>query len=170
MRKLYSSDIFKRKLIFIIFSVVASFVSLAIFAYSGLNRYNSVNYVDTLLKEQKFHVRGEITPPSNILIVAIDHKSIKKLGRWPWSRDVMATLIENLHKSGVKVTTLDIIFADPELKNINADEAFKRSLRHKDVILGYFFRNDLKNRLNMYSSGIKPYKDFNAVLQQQIQE
>src|SRR3990172_6368114 len=33
------------------------------------------------------------SPPKDIVIVAIDDKSIEEIGRWPWRRDVMADLL-----------------------------------------------------------------------------
>ena len=44
------------------------------------------------------------TPTStldDIVIIAIDDNSLQDLGRWPWSRDRFATVIDALNKSSV---------------------------------------------------------------------
>ncbi|MFZ3072059.1 MAG: serine/threonine-protein kinase [Thermodesulfobacteriota bacterium] len=49
-----------------------------------------------------------------IAIVAIDAESIAKLGRWPWSRDKVAAMIDKLSAAGAKVIGLNILFTEPE--------------------------------------------------------
>jgi serine/threonine-protein kinase len=34
------------------------------------------------------------TPSDRIGVIAIDDASLENIGRWPWSRDVIATVIE----------------------------------------------------------------------------
>ncbi|MHB8881767.1 MAG: CHASE2 domain-containing protein [Thermodesulfovibrionales bacterium] len=52
--------------------------------------------------------------PDNIIIVAIDEKSIKEIGRWPWGRDVQADLINKIASGGPKVIGIDIMYTEPE--------------------------------------------------------
>ena len=35
-------------------------------------------------------------PAKNITIIAIDEESLEKIGRWPWSRDVLAKMTDQL--------------------------------------------------------------------------
>ncbi|MGB4812033.1 MAG: CHASE2 domain-containing protein [Methylophilaceae bacterium] len=69
--------------------------------------------------------------PNDIVIVAIDEKSLSRLGRWPWSRTVHADLINQLKLAQAKVIGLDLILTEPELTNPVADvvlaEAIKKS-------------------------------------------
>ena len=51
---------------------------------------------------------------NSIAIVAIDDKSIAEQGRWPWSREKIADLVNKLHKLQASVVTFDIIFSEPE--------------------------------------------------------
>jgi adenylate cyclase len=52
-------------------------------------------------------------PESRIVIVDIDEKSLGELGRWPWSRDVMAGLVERLfERYGVALLAFDVVFAE----------------------------------------------------------
>ncbi|TAN38527.1 MAG: adenylate/guanylate cyclase domain-containing protein [Nitrospirae bacterium] len=52
--------------------------------------------------------------PGNIIIVAIDEKSIKEIGRWPWGRDVQADLINKISSGGPKVIGIDIMYTESE--------------------------------------------------------
>jgi len=47
----------------------------------------------------------------DIVLVAIDDKSLRAVGRWPWSRRNHAQIIEKLSEAGAKRTFLDIIIA-----------------------------------------------------------
>jgi len=58
-----------------------------------------------------------------IAIVDIDDKSLKEIGRWPWSRKVIADLVTKLYDLGATVVAFDVLFSEPE-KNI-AEEVFK---------------------------------------------
>jgi adenylate cyclase len=44
-------------------------------------------------------IYGERAPLQNIVIVAIDDKSLQEIGRWPWDRDVFARVFEPLNQS-----------------------------------------------------------------------
>src|SRR3989338_6864806 len=59
----------------------------------------------------------------NIVIVAIDDKSIQQVGRWPWDRDVIARLIDKI--DGAKVIGLDLGFYEPT----NKDEILANAMR-----------------------------------------
>lgn len=50
----------------------------------------------------------------NIVIVAIDEKSIREIGRWPWRRDVQAALIEGISKDKPKAIGVDIMYTESE--------------------------------------------------------
>jgi len=69
--------------------------------------------------------------PANedIVIVAIDDYSLKKLGKWPWSRRTHAELIKLLTSAEVQAIGLDIIFAEPDLNDPEADQALVDAVR-----------------------------------------
>lgn len=56
--------------------------------------------------------RQSAPPSADILIVAIDEPSLQTLGRWPWSRDVHARLIEQLDMASVQSIVLDILLVE----------------------------------------------------------
>ena len=55
-------------------------------------------------------------PPSEkIAIIAIDKQSIDNLGRWPWSREVHARMIEGLAAAKAKVIASTVFFSEPQI-------------------------------------------------------
>ena len=66
-------------------------------------------------------------PLAEIVIVEIDQQSIDAIGRWPWSRNVHAELVERLHDAGARVIGLDIIFS--EESTVDADSQLIDAVR-----------------------------------------
>lgn len=114
---------------------------------------------DGKIRDYMFLIRGEIQPKDNVIIVDIDEKSLSKLGQWPWSRNKMGKIIENLSHSGVSAIGLDIVFAEEdqsspkkvlnELKMdttnvIDYDQYFNGIITNTPTILGYQF--ELENK------------------------
>ena len=50
-----------------------------------------------------------------IAIVAIDDQSIQNIGRWPWPRDVHATLIKKLTEAGAKTIASTVFYSEPQI-------------------------------------------------------
>ena len=109
------------------------------------------------------------TPP--IIIIDIDEASLKKDGRWPWSRTKMARLIEKLTENNVALITMDVVQSEKEenpttrlqtvlseineplpkwfntvTKRLDADSDFIRTVKDKEVVLGYPFHRNLKTK------------------------
>ena len=55
-------------------------------------------------------------PTGTAVMVDIDEASLgrEELGQWPWSRLVMATLVDNLKAMGAKAIVFDIVFAEAD--------------------------------------------------------
>ena len=122
------------------------------------------------------------TLDERIVIVDIDEKSLAEVGRWPWSRNRLAELVEELFERQKAVLVgFDVVFAEPddssglkqlrrlaqaELKDqpgfaerldqlqgtLDYDLAFARSLRQRPVVLGYYLTSDRDGR----TSGLLP--------------
>ena len=55
---------------------------------------------------------------SDIVVVEIDNASIERLGRWPWPRNVHASLLEQLARAKPAAVIYDVLFTEP-----SADDA-----------------------------------------------
>ena len=66
------------------------------------------------LYDQHMRLRGVRPAHPQVLVVAIDEKSLREVGRWPWSRSVLAELLGKLHQGGVAAVGVDIILNEPE--------------------------------------------------------
>ena len=68
-------------------------------------------------------------PSPNILIVDIDERSLAMMapehGRWPWARSVLADGLERLGQAGVKAVLFNVLLADPDKSNPDADSAME---------------------------------------------
>lgn len=64
-----------------------------------------------------FHLRGAVTAPEKIMVVAIDQYSAAKLDLpltpRSWPRDLHAQLIERLTQAGARIIVFDLIFDKP---------------------------------------------------------
>ena len=106
-----------------------------------------------------------------VVIVDIDERSLAALGRWPWRRDVVATLVDQLFdRYSATVVGFDVAFAEPdtsenaslldEIKRQNLPQAevddltrvlgpvldrdarLADALRGRPVVLSYYFSGD----------------------------
>ncbi|MBF0309133.1 MAG: adenylate/guanylate cyclase domain-containing protein [Magnetococcales bacterium] len=119
-----------------------------------------------------------------VVIVDIDEKSLREVGRWPWNRDIMARMVDNLFQHyQISVLGFDVVFAEAEnnsaLTTLNqlatgelADDArfvetvknltpqlqndvrFAKSLEDRPVSLGYFFYKTLPSTLSRFLGAI----------------
>ncbi len=70
---------------------------------------------------------------ANIKILAIDEESLDKIGKWPWSRDVLAQVSEDLVKGGAKGVWLDILYTEKS-SNPAEDEAWAKTMESSSNI------------------------------------
>ncbi len=109
------------------------------------------------------------TVNQNVVIVDIDEKSLRAEGRWPWPRDKMAKMVDQLFKQGAVVVTFDVMFSEPEINaadkiisridqskagnktlvthidkiksRFDNDAILSNSFKDRDVVLGYVFHH-----------------------------
>ncbi len=122
---------------------------------------------------------------SRIVIVDIDERSLAEVGRWPWSRNRVALLVNNLiERYHAAVIGFDVVFAEKDessglsalerLKNgelrgdpdyqaaldkireeLDYDGVLARTMKGKPVILGYYFTGKGESR-KRESTGMLP--------------
>jgi PAS domain S-box-containing protein len=80
--------------------------------------------------------RGHLS--GKVAIVEIDDASIAKLGRWPWPRDLVASLVRRILDAGAATVVLDTVFDQPS--DAGKDDLLASALRGHPVVAGYAFR------------------------------
>ncbi len=55
------------------------------------------------------------TPSDKIAIIAIDADSLDKIGRWPWSREVLAKMTDMLAATKAKAIAYTVLFSEPQI-------------------------------------------------------
>ena len=55
------------------------------------------------------------TPSDKVAVIAIDKRSIDNIGRWPWSREIHAKMIEGLADAKAKVIGYTVFFSESQL-------------------------------------------------------
>lgn len=61
---------------------------------------------------QQLHPRPATDPP--VVVVDIDETSIDRLGQWPWSRAVIARMVNRIQLLGAAAIGFDIVFSEPD--------------------------------------------------------
>ncbi|HEX9052573.1 MAG TPA: adenylate/guanylate cyclase domain-containing protein [Anaeromyxobacter sp.] len=59
-------------------------------------------------------LRGPRRPSGDVVIVAIDERSVEAEGLWPWSRARMARLVDRLAEGGVRAVAFDVIWSEED--------------------------------------------------------
>lgn len=96
-------------------------------------------------------------PDPRLLIVDVDERSLADLsaefGRWPWSRDTLATVLQHAQAEGAAAVVFDILFSDPDRLRPGGDRALDTAVRAGT--LGFFeavrlpARNDALSELTL---------------------
>jgi adenylate cyclase len=121
----------------------------------GLNHQypNHFKYVDDKVVDIFFNARDELKTGDNVVVVDIDDRSLNEIGQWPWSRNTMAKLIENINSMSPSCIGYGIIFSeedrtspshinpDSSVALENYDETLAMAIENSDIpiILGYSF-------------------------------
>ncbi len=133
---------------------------------SGIFTYPYVDEVENLLYDTRVRLSAPGGIDKRIVIAAIDEASLEKHGHWPFTRDKLAAMVEQMFAYGVAVVGFDIVFAErdesadvdllrsmasgpddqaflkrlDELESsLDRDRLFADGLSHGPAILGYYF-------------------------------
>ncbi len=79
------------------------------------------------LSKEFLDVSEESSSESNVVIVDIDEKSLASLGQWPWSRLILAKLIDEISSHKPASITLDIIFPEKDRTSPNQISSFYKN-------------------------------------------
>ena len=103
-----------------VYPVIAGLILMSVTIMVQLSQTGALKSVQQRMEWLAYDVRLKATlpevntPDPRIIIVDIDEKSLKAEGRWPWSREKIARLVDKLFDSKVAVVGFDVLFAEPE--------------------------------------------------------
>ncbi len=138
-------------------TVILLFCSFSILLSTGsrdIQSYGKRSFIysyASFFEDRFFDLRMKLTldkekKDDRIVLVAIDDKSLSKIGRWPWSRNEISKLIDKLNIYGAKVVAFDVFFSEPEracntaspdIKMAKTITKFQTSADGRKIILPY---------------------------------
>ena len=81
----------------------------------GVVPLNVLQRLDDIIYDGRLRATMPRTLDDRIVIVDIDEKSLAEIGRWPWSRNLLAEMTDELFdRQKVALTGFDIVFAEPD--------------------------------------------------------
>lgn len=151
----------------LILAFFISIITITLYIYAP----SLLQSLDDRLRDSMFTLRGEIKPQSDsVVIIDIDEKSLQQLGQWPWPRDILSKILENLADKKVAIIGLDIVFAEEDRSsphnifkkyNIKRDNVedfdynFAQTVASTPTILGYQFEFTSSDYINKKSPFIQ---------------
>lgn len=106
-------------------------------------------FYDRFLQAQQREIQNDF------LLIAIDDRSLTKLGRWPWSRDVHAGLLNKLSQAGVRQIALDLLLTEKSQNSI-ADQSLQIAIQSGVPVLLPALRVEDPSLSNFNETYIKP--------------
>jgi adenylate cyclase len=99
-----------------------------------------LDQLDRQLHDARLQALAPVDVHPEVVIVDIDERSLAALGRWPWSRDRVAQLLDTLfERYAARSVTFDMVFAEPDA---DRDAVLVRALQGRPVVLGYYLTSD----------------------------
>ena len=155
--------------------IAISGLSLVVFAMhiSGNPRFEIIDRIENYLYDVRIRITMPDTIDDRVVIVDIDEASQVELGQWPWARNTLATIVNNLFDNyNIRVLGFDALFAEaeettaetlleelaesdiaqqPEVmakldelrESLDSNIGFAESLIARDVVTGFVFKDSL---------------------------
>lgn len=147
-------------------------IALMLLHASGNMPLGFINKLENFSYDARLNLLMPRTQDSRIVIVDIDEKSLLEQGRWPWGRDKLAAMVDNLYNHyAINTLGFDVVFAEKDessgLKNLewmqqnflkndaafnqilqkikptlDYDQIFANSLKNRKIVLGYYFNTN----------------------------
>ena len=109
-----------------------AFLTLFIVTYIGLKDPQ----IKEVLRLKGFDLLLQSEPKEisqDIHVVSIDEKAIEKYGQWPWKRDVLADVVNQLREKGAGIIVIPILFS--EYDRLGGDETFINTIHQNGVVI-----------------------------------
>ena len=156
-------------------------VIIALLHAVGAVHWSMLQRLDDFIYDARLTATMPMTLDDRIVIVDIDEKSLSEVGRWPWSRNKLAKLVDNLFDQQAALVAFDVVFAEADgssglgqlnelartdfkdqpafaermrqlQPSLDYDGVFAKSLQGRPVVMGYYLSSDQDAR----ASGVLP--------------
>ncbi len=143
-------------------------LALALAHVIGVLPIRGIAQLDLFVADTRLRALMPGTPDPRIVIVDVDEKSLAEVGRWPWGRDRVAALADELFvRQEAAVVGFDMLFAEPDgsaglpvlerlaaadpaiaarmaglRQTLDHDALFARALEGRAAVLGYYLTSD----------------------------
>lgn len=97
-----------------LFGMLVATAIIAAVIFLNLFRSEYIEGIDKKVFDATYHIRGPLPHSGQIVIVNIDEKSLREVGQWPWPRQHVARVIENLTAAGAGIIGFDMLFAEAD--------------------------------------------------------
>lgn len=121
---------------------------------------SEINRLHNLTIDFRLRQRGPRKGSDDVAILTIDEKAIEKYGRWPWPREIVAKVIDEVIEGGAKLVAFDIIFSEPQNSQLKSLDKLNKKLTDR-------FPNE-QNRIKQIISDEKKAQDHDGYLSKVI--
>ena len=148
----------------------------------GVTRIGLVQRLDDVIYDARLRATMPNTLDPRIVILDIDEKSLSEIGHWPWGRNKLAAITDELFdRQKIALLGFDVVFAEADessgLKRLNElaqndlrdqpgfveklrqlhgsldyDALFAKALEKRAVVMGFYLSSDREGR----TSGVLP--------------
>lgn len=111
--------------------VISLCMVIGVWATSQTNAFQRLDnlFYDVFIKVHEREVGDQI------VIIAIDDKSLRELGRWPWPRRVHGALLNRLTEAGTAAVGFDVLFAGPDASDPAGDAELAKAINDNGKVV-----------------------------------
>ncbi|NOT65231.1 MAG: adenylate/guanylate cyclase domain-containing protein [Methylotenera sp.] len=139
------------------FGLSVAIMILMLLNANGVLNLSAINKLENFAYDMRLNMLMPRTVDDRIVIIDVDEKSLKALGRWPWSRNKLASLVDKLFDDyQVKVLGFDMVFAEKDESS---------GLKSLDEIKTHYLTNNqaLGQALSVEVDKLRPTLDYDQM-------
>ena len=106
---------YRRWSLLIAFSITSSVILANLTWGQGVTPWKALfDLLEMKTIDWRYQLRAARQPPPDVVIAAVDDRSLQRVGRWPWPRAKLGELARKLRDAGARAIVFDIFLAEPQ--------------------------------------------------------